>query len=45
MMKELVDNIEEGQDNPALRVIVIRAEGPVFSAGHNLKELVLPQHL
>ena len=27
------------QSNPALRCIVLKAEGPAFSAGHNLKEM------
>ena len=27
------------QTNPALRCIVLKAEGPAFSAGHNLKEM------
>jgi len=39
MMQELIRNITADQDNKDLRVIVITAEGPVFSAGHNLKEL------
>lgn len=39
MMTNLIHNIEN-EDNPELRVIVIEAEGKVFSAGHNLKELV-----
>lgn len=40
MMESLIQNITENQDKTDLRVIVIAAEGPVFSAGHNLKELV-----
>ncbi|KAL3273035.1 hypothetical protein HHI36_014491 [Cryptolaemus montrouzieri] len=39
MMKNLIENITMDNDNPELRVIVISAEGKVFSAGHNLKEL------
>ena len=27
------------RDNPAVRVIVLAANGPVFCAGHNLKEM------
>lgn len=40
MMDELIQNITTDKDNTNLRIIVINAEGPVFSAGHNLKELV-----
>lgn len=40
MMEALIDNISEGQSNNELRVIVLEGEGPIFSAGHNLKELV-----
>ncbi|XP_026288027.1 enoyl-CoA hydratase domain-containing protein 3, mitochondrial isoform X2 [Frankliniella occidentalis] len=39
MMRELTNNIIEDENNVALRVIVLKAEGPLFSAGHNLKEL------
>ncbi|KAL1494442.1 hypothetical protein ABEB36_010040 [Hypothenemus hampei] len=39
MMENLIHNIKHDQDNSNLRVIVISGEGPVFSAGHNLKEL------
>lgn len=40
MMQNILENLEEDKDNQELRVIVLAAEGPVFSAGHNLKELV-----
>lgn len=40
MMEELTNNITKDQNDLELRVIVIKAEGPIFSAGHNLKELV-----
>ncbi|XP_060521723.1 enoyl-CoA hydratase domain-containing protein 3, mitochondrial isoform X2 [Cylas formicarius] len=39
MMQNLINNITEHQNNEIVRAIVISAEGPVFSAGHNLKEL------
>ncbi|XP_044760670.1 enoyl-CoA hydratase domain-containing protein 3, mitochondrial [Coccinella septempunctata] len=39
MMKSLIDNIRKEEHNPELRCIVIGANGKVFSAGHNLKEL------
>ena len=41
MMTEIVRAVEENQDDKNLRAIVIGSSpGPVFSAGHNLKELV-----
>jgi enoyl-CoA hydratase/carnithine racemase len=40
MMEDLISNITFNQDDPALRCIVLYGEGKVFSAGHNLKELV-----
>ncbi|XP_025829872.1 enoyl-CoA hydratase domain-containing protein 3, mitochondrial isoform X2 [Agrilus planipennis] len=39
MMETLIKEITADQDFSNLRAIVISAEGPVFSAGHNLKEL------
>lgn len=39
MMEELTENIAKDQNDISLRAIVIKAEGPMFSAGHNLKEL------
>ncbi|GLV34893.1 uncharacterized protein CBL_09373 [Carabus blaptoides fortunei] len=39
MMENLVYNITRGQDDPSVRVIIITGVGPIFSAGHNLKEL------
>lgn len=40
MMQNLLENISSENDNKKLRAIIITAEGPIFSAGHNLKELV-----
>ncbi|KRT81803.1 hypothetical protein AMK59_5552 [Oryctes borbonicus] len=40
MMQELINNIKQNEQNQQLRVIVIASEGPVFSAGHNMKELL-----
>lgn len=40
MMEDLISNITFNQDDPGLRCIVLYGEGKVFSAGHNLKELV-----
>lgn len=39
MMKELQTGIKRNIQNEDLRAIVLSAQGPVFSAGHNLKEL------
>lgn len=38
MMNEMLANIREDKLNKNLRCIVLSANGPVFSAGHNLKE-------
>lgn len=38
MMGNLIENIKD--PNTDLRIIVIASEGSVFSAGHNLKEIV-----
>lgn len=38
MMNEMLANIRKDKLNKNLRCIVISANGPVFSAGHNLKE-------
>lgn len=40
MMETLIQNITENQFNSSLRCIVLSSTGKVFSAGHNLKELV-----
>ncbi|XP_030751910.1 enoyl-CoA hydratase domain-containing protein 3, mitochondrial [Sitophilus oryzae] len=41
MMKDLLDNINSDKDNYELRLIIISSTGPVFSAGHNLKEIAV----
>jgi enoyl-CoA hydratase/carnithine racemase len=38
-MTELTARLREAGDDPAVRVVVIGAQGPVFSAGHDLREL------
>jgi len=40
MIAELEQAITEANDNPLVRVIVITGSGPVFSAGHDLRELM-----
>ena len=39
MMRALSSALEEAAQDAAVRVIVIAANGPVFCAGHNLKEI------
>jgi enoyl-CoA hydratase/carnithine racemase len=38
-MRALTAALREAGDDPAVRAVVIDAEGPVFSAGHDLREL------
>lgn len=40
MMLELHKQITENENDSKLRTIIVAAEGNIFSAGHNLKELV-----
>ncbi|XP_054843813.1 enoyl-CoA hydratase domain-containing protein 3, mitochondrial [Eublepharis macularius] len=39
MLKSLREDLLRDIDSPDLRVIIISGEGPVFSSGHDLKEL------
>lgn len=39
MMAALTSALADIADNPAVRAVVLAAEGPVFSAGHDLKEI------
>ena len=39
MLSVLKEHLEHIKDDPGVRVVVLRAEGPVFSAGHDLREL------
>ena len=39
MLAALAGTLAAARDNPAVRVIVLAAYGPVFCAGHNLKEM------
>lgn len=39
MMDNLIDAVQRNQNDVKLRAIVLTSSGPVFSAGHNLKEL------
>ena len=40
MLDELKQNLTDASINKDVQVIILSASGPVFSAGHNLKELV-----
>merc|ERR1719300_576821 len=39
MMKKLIGDISDAGKNKNVRSIILRGEGKVFSAGHNLKEM------
>ncbi len=34
------EHLDRIKDNPAVRVVVVRSAGPVFSSGHDLREMV-----
>lgn len=40
LMRELEASFRDISENDAIQVVVLRANGPVFSAGHDLSELV-----
>lgn len=40
MLDELKQNLIDASLNRDVQVVILSASGPVFSAGHNLKELV-----
>lgn len=40
MMQNLIDDIKRYENDINLRAIVLSGDGNIFSAGHNLKELV-----
>ena len=40
MLDELKQNLSDASMKKDVQVIILSASGPVFSAGHNLKELV-----
>jgi len=39
MLTAFKEHLERIEGDPAVRAVVLRAEGPVFSAGHDLREL------
>jgi enoyl-CoA hydratase/carnithine racemase len=40
LMRELTEELERQSARPDVRAVVLRAAGPAFSAGHDLRELV-----
>jgi enoyl-CoA hydratase/carnithine racemase len=40
LMRELTATLEQVSRDPRVRAVILRATGPVFSAGHDLSELV-----
>jgi enoyl-CoA hydratase/carnithine racemase len=40
MLESLRDRLARAAEDPAVRAVVIRAVGPVFSSGHDLREIV-----
>ena len=41
MLSELLERVQEVVTDKSNRVLILAAEGPVFSSGHNLKELTI----
>jgi Enoyl-CoA hydratase/carnithine racemase len=39
MLETLLENIETASNDPAVRVVIIKAHGPAFCAGHDLREI------
>ncbi len=39
MMDEMLGHLDSAENDSGARVVLIRAEGPVFSSGHDLREL------
>jgi enoyl-CoA hydratase/carnithine racemase len=40
LMQDLIDTLRHVSDDPDVRVIVLEAAGPAFSAGHDLSEMI-----
>ena len=45
MLEAIKSDLSKDTNDRNLRVIILRANGPVFSAGHDLKELVSPSKI
>ena len=44
MMNNLIEELTKAASNQSIRVIVIASNGPVFSAGHDLKEITAARY-
>ena len=44
MMNNLIEELTKAASNQSIRVIVIASNGPVFSAGHDLKEIIAARY-
>ncbi len=40
LMAEIIDLLKSIKKNTEVRVVILRAEGPVFSSGHDLSEML-----
>ena len=40
LMQELIDALRRVSAEPGVRVVVLEAAGPAFSAGHDLSEMI-----
>lgn len=40
LMREMIDLLSAVKKNPEVRIVIVRAEGSVFSSGHDLSEMV-----
>ncbi len=40
LMREMIDLLRAIKENPEVRIVIVRAEGPVFSSGHDLSEMM-----
>jgi enoyl-CoA hydratase/carnithine racemase len=39
-MSQLIERLEEAEQAPGVKCVILASEGPVFSAGHDLREIV-----
>ena len=44
LMNNLIEELTKAASNQSIRVIVIASNGPVFSAGHDLKEIIAARY-
>ncbi|SMC27579.1 short chain enoyl-CoA hydratase [Desulfacinum hydrothermale DSM 13146] len=43
VIEAIMTRLDEVGRDPAVRVLILRGEGPAFCAGHNLKEMIAPE--